>query len=327
MKSVTVWGAGSWGTALAMSLAKKGREVTLIARHQDWAETMQQVRENTHYLPSRRFPDSLTVTHAIEAPIASCHALVLALPCAVCVDILPSLSGIQKPVIAACKGLNPDTLERMDEIMLKHVGAEFSALLSGPSFAAEVAQGMPTAITMAASNHALAQHAASFFDDPAFRIYTSDDMIGVAMGGALKNIIAIAAGVAEGLGLGHNTAAALITRGIVEITRLAVASGGKAETLNGLSGLGDLVLTCTGDLSRNRKMGQALASGMDVEQARAHVGQVVEGERSALAACRLSQKMNIDMPITQSVQGLLSGQLSAQEAVQQLLMRPEKNEA
>ncbi|MDQ6974813.1 MAG: NAD(P)H-dependent glycerol-3-phosphate dehydrogenase [Mariprofundaceae bacterium] len=327
MKSVTVWGAGSWGTALAISLAKKGRNVTLIARHKEWAERMQQVRENTHYLPHRHFPGSLLVTHDIEAPIASCHALVLALPCTVCVDILPSLSGIQKPVIAACKGLNPDTLERMDEIMLKHVGKDFTALLSGPSFAAEVAQGMPTAITMAASNHAFAQHAASFFDDPAFRIYTSDDLVGVAMGGALKNIIAIAAGVAEGLGLGHNTAAALITRGIVEITRLAVACGGKAETLNGLSGLGDLVLTCTGDLSRNRKMGQALASGMDVGQARAHVGQVVEGERSALAACRLSQKMNIDMPITQSVQALLSGQLSAQEAVQQLLMRPEKNEA
>ncbi|MDQ6994046.1 MAG: NAD(P)H-dependent glycerol-3-phosphate dehydrogenase [Mariprofundaceae bacterium] len=327
MKSVTVWGAGSWGTALAMSLATKGRAVTLITRDQACAETMQQMRENTHYLPQRRFPDSLTVTHAIEPSIASAQALVLALPCAVCADILPQLSGIQKPVIAACKGLNPDTLERMDEVMLKHVGKDFSALLSGPSFAVEVAQGMPTAITMAASNHALAQHAASFFDDPAFRIYTSDDMVGVAMGGALKNIIAIASGVAEGLGLGHNTAAALITRGIVEITRLAVACGGKSETLNGLSGLGDLVLTCTGDLSRNRKMGQALASGMDVAQARAHVGQVVEGERSALAACRLSKKMNIDMPITESVQGLLSGQLSAQEAVQQLLMRPQKHEA
>jgi len=326
-QSVTVWGAGSWGTALAMSLAKKGREVTLIARTPSLAESMQQSRENSAYLPQIRFPESLQVTHHIERSIEASQALVLALPCAVCVDVLPTLSGIQKPVIAACKGLNPDTLERMDEVMLRHIGAEYSALLSGPSFAAEVAQGMPTAITMAANSHANAQHAASFFDDPAFRIYTSDDMIGVAMGGALKNIIAIAAGVAEGLGLGHNTSAALITRGIVEITRLAVACGGKSETLNGLSGLGDLVLTCTGDLSRNRKMGQALASGMDVAAARAHVGQVVEGERSALAACRLSKKMNIDMPITQSVQSLLAGKLSAQEAVQQLLMRPEKNEA
>jgi len=325
-QSVSVWGAGSWGTALAISLAKKGRKVTLIARQQSLAEAMQQARENVRYLPNLRFPDALQVSHHIQSSIETSHALILALPCAVCADVLPALSGIQKPVIAACKGLNPDTLERMDEVMLKHIGVQYSALLSGPSFAAEVAQGMPTAITMAANSHQHAQHAASFFDDPAFRIYTSDDMVGVAMGGALKNIIAIAAGVAEGLGLGHNTSAALITRGIVEITRLAVACGAKAETLNGLSGLGDLVLTCTGDLSRNRKMGQALAAGMDVAAARAHVGQVVEGERSALAACRLSEKMNIEMPITQSVQALLSGHISAQEAVQQLLMRPEKNE-
>jgi len=326
-KSVTVWGAGSWGTALAISLAKKGRTVRLIARHQVLAETMQSMRQNTRYLPQMNFPESLQVSHHVEHSIASSHALILALPCSVCAEVLPNLSGINKPVIAACKGLNPDTLERMDEIMLKHIGAEHSALLSGPSFAAEVAQGMPTAITMAAMTHEHAQYAASFFDDPAFRIYTNDDMIGVAMGGALKNIIAIAAGVAEGLGLGHNTSAALITRGIVEITRLAVACGGKAETLNGLSGLGDLVLTCTGDLSRNRKMGQALATGMSVSEARSHVGQVVEGERSALAACRLSKKMHIEMPITQSVQGLLSGRLSAHEAVQELLMRPETNEA
>jgi len=324
--SVCVLGAGSWGTALAMVLARQGRSTTLIARCPEAAELMQQSRENSRYLPNIRFPNSLTVTsnqHTLE----QASAVILALPCSATLDILPSLSGLNKPIIAACKGLNPQTLERMDETLLQHIGADYSALLSGPSFALEVAQGMPTAITMAASSETLARHAASFFDDPAFRIYTSTDMTGVAMGGALKNIIAIAAGVAEGLNLGHNTAAALITRGIYEISRLAVACGGKPETLSGLSGLGDLVLTCTGSLSRNRKMGIALASGMNTNAARAHVGQVVEGERSALAACRLAKSMKIDMPISQGVQALLSGEISPQTAVQALLARPEKNES
>ncbi|MDQ6954037.1 MAG: NAD(P)H-dependent glycerol-3-phosphate dehydrogenase [Mariprofundaceae bacterium] len=325
-RSVCVFGAGSWGTALAMVLARQGRPVTLLARTPQIAEEMQQRRENTKYLPAIRFPNSLIVQHNIPAALEQAGAVVLALPCSATIDLLPSLTGVNKPVIAACKGLNPKNLERMDETLLHHIGAEYAALLSGPSFAAEVAQGMPTAITMAASSEKLARHAASFFEDPSFRIYTSSDMTGVAMGGALKNIIAIAAGVAEGLNLGHNTAAALITRGIYEISRLAVACGGKPETLSGLSGLGDLVLTCTGSLSRNRKMGMALASGMDVNAARMHVGQVVEGERSALAACRLAKNMGIDMPITQGVQALLSGKVSPQQVVQTLLARPEKNE-
>jgi len=325
--SVCVLGAGSWGTALAMVLARQGRPTSLIARNPETAKIMQQTRKNSRYLPSIHFPDSLTIHSDQKPSLEQASAVVLALPCTAIVEVLPLLSTLNKPIIAACKGLNPQTLERMDEILLQHIGADYSALLSGPSFALEVAQGMPTAITMAASSERLARHAAAFFNDPAFRIYTSTDMTGVAMGGALKNIIAIAAGVAEGLNLGHNTAAALITRGISEISRLAVACGGKPETLSGLSGLGDLVLTCTGSLSRNRKMGIALASGMDANAARAHVGQVVEGERSALAACRLAESMGIDMPISQGVQALLSGKISAQTAVQRLLSRPEKNES
>jgi len=325
--SVCVLGAGSWGTALAMVLARQGRPTTLIARNQDSADRMQQSRENERYLPNIRFPDSLNIHCDYEQIITQASAIVLALPCKASLEILPSLAGLNKPIIAACKGLNPQSLERMDETLLQHIGPDYSALLSGPSFAIEVAKGMPTAITMAASSETLARHAASFFDDPAFRIYTSTDMTGVAMGGALKNIIAIAAGVAEGLNLGHNTSAALITRGISEISRLAVACGGKPETLSGLSGLGDLVLTCTGSLSRNRKMGIALAAGMDTDTARAHVGQVVEGERSALAACRLAESMHIDMPISQGVQALLSGKISPQAAVKTLLARPEKNES
>ena len=327
MGEVMVWGAGSWGTALAMSLARKGRSVRLVARNEATAQSMQQARENTRYLPDMRFPEHLRVVADVPASLDAASAVVVALPCSATLQVLPHLSGMQKPVMLACKGLHPDTLQRMDEVLLAHVDAQYATLLSGPSFAREVAEGMPTAITMAAQDLAVAQHASAFFDDPAFRIYTSDDMVGVALGGALKNVIAIAAGVAEGLGLGHNTAAALITRGIVEISRLAVACGAKPETLSGLSGLGDLVLTCTGALSRNRMMGMALASGMSVAAARAHVGQVVEGERSAPAACHLAERMGVDMPISRCVLALLQEQITAKEGLAQLLRRPTKHEA
>ena len=326
MGEVMVWGAGSWGTALAMSLARQGRAVRLVARHPDIAQSMQDARENKRYLPDMMFPEHLRVVADVDASLERASAVVVALPCSATLQILPHISGVHKPVILACKGLHPDTLQRMDEVLLSHVDAAYAALLSGPSFAREVATGMPTAITMAASSLEVAEHAAAFFDDPAFRIYTSDDMVGVALGGALKNVIAIAAGVAEGLGLGHNTAAALITRGIVEITRLAVACGAKPETLSGLSGLGDLVLTCTGALSRNRQMGMALASGMSVDAARQQVGQVVEGERSARAVCRLAEQMDVEMPISRCVFALLQGHITAKEGLEQLLMRPSKRE-
>lgn len=325
---ICVLGAGSWGTALAMVLARHGRPVTLIARTPEKAEAMQQQRQNNTYLPNIRFPDSLTVRADIQQVIDDSAAVVLALPCNAAAKVLATLKlKNNQPWIAACKGLNPDTLERVDDWLLRLVGSKRAVLLSGPSFALDVAQGLPTALTMAAKQLELAQHAASFFDDSSFRIYTSTDMTGVAMGGALKNVIAIAAGITEGLGLGHNASAALVTRGIAEISRLAVASGGKQETLNGLSGLGDLVLTCTGSLSRNRKMGMALAQGMDVDSARSYVGQVVEGERSTLAACKMAEKLNIDMPIARSVNAVLQGSISPKNAVQQLLARPERSES
>ena len=223
------------------------------------------------------------------------------------------------PVIAACKGLNPDTMERVDDLLIRHVVIERTALLSGPSFARDSAEGLPTAITMAAADIELAQHCAGLFDDPAFRIYTSTDMPGVALGGALKNVIAIATGIASALNLGHSAIAALITRGIAEITRLAVACGGRQETMSGLSGLGDLVLTCTGELSRNRKMGIALAKGLSVEEARKDVGQVVEGEKTAAAAVLLANKHHIEMPITQMVNAVLTQQISPEKAIQSLL--------
>ncbi|MDX8404319.1 MAG: NAD(P)H-dependent glycerol-3-phosphate dehydrogenase [Mariprofundaceae bacterium] len=328
MKSapVCVIGAGSWGTALAMVLARRGREVRLLARTETQAEEMNRQHENSHFLPGAPFPASLSVTAAYDAALADTAATILAVPCAAADSVLSRLTVLDTPVIAACKGLNPDTLERVDELVTRHVRPKRTALLSGPSFARDSAEGLPTAITMAAADIELAQQCAALFDDPAFRIYTSTDMPGVALGGALKNVIAIAAGIAAGLGLGHSAMAALVTRGIAEITRLAVACGGRPETLSGLSGLGDLVLTCTGDLSRNRSMGMALAKGMSVDEARAHVGQVVEGERTAFAACKLAQQHAVEMPISETVCAVLLGQVKAADAVVQLLSRPEKHE-
>jgi len=323
---VSVLGAGSWGTALAMVLSRGGREVRLFERGSALAQEMQQSRQNSTFLPGITFPESLTVTSDYDEALSGTAATVLAVPCSAGDSVLSNISSYTMPVIAACKGLNPDTQERVDELLIRHVGIERTALLSGPSFAKDSADGLPTAITMAAANIELARQCAELFDDPAFRIYTSTDLAGVALGGALKNVIAIAAGIASGLNLGHSAIAALITRGIAEISRLAVACGGRPETMSGLAGLGDLVLTCTGELSRNRKMGMALAAGMSVDEARTHVGQVVEGEKTAIAACRLAEKHGIEMPISEIVRSVLQGEIKPDQAVAQLLKRPQKPE-
>jgi len=321
-----VIGSGSWGTALAMVLSRTGREVRLVTRKPEEAERLNRERENSPYLPGIPFPPSLKATHRYEEALAGTAATVVAVPCSAADAVLERLHETGTPVIAANKGINPDTLERVDEQLTRHVGKSRAALLSGPSFARDSAAGLPTAITMAAADIELARRCASLFTDPAFRIYTCTDMAGVALGGALKNVIAIAAGIAAGLNLGHSAMAALVTRGIAEISRLAVSCGGRPETLAGLSGLGDLVLTCTGELSRNRQMGMLLAQGLSVEAAREKVGQVVEGEKTAIAACKLAEKQGIDMPIAQSVRAVLLDQLTARDAVQQLLARPEKSE-
>ncbi|MCF7821318.1 MAG: NAD(P)-dependent glycerol-3-phosphate dehydrogenase [Mariprofundaceae bacterium] len=323
---VAVLGAGSWGTALAMVLSRRGREVRLFERTDLLAREMQQKRQNSHFLPGITFPESLSVTADYDKALDGTVATILAVPCSAADSVLGNISGSSTPVIAACKGLDPDSLERVDELLIRHVGIDRAALLSGPSFARDSAEGLPTAITMAAADLVFARQCAGLFDDHAFRIYTSTDLAGVALGGALKNVIAIAAGISSGLNLGHSAIAALITRGIAEISRLAVACGGRPETMSGLSGLGDLVLTCTGELSRNRKMGIALAQGMRVDEARSHVGQVVEGEKTTIAACKLAEKHGIEMPISEIVRSVLEEKIRPDQAVSRLLNRPEKSE-
>jgi len=327
---VTVWGSGSWGTALAMVLAKHGRPVDLITRNQATADTLNKEHENARYLSGLTFPPSLRAIgqEHPELPniLKQSFATILALPCDVAETALIRLREYEHPVIAANKGINPDTLERVDELLIRFVGIDRTLLLSGPSFAAEVASGKPTAITLASADGDLAYQMSKLFDDGNFRVYTSSDLTGVALGGALKNIIAIAAGMAEGMHLGHNAMAAVVTRGIAEISRLTEACGGKAETMAGLSGLGDLLLTCTGSLSRNRKMGMALASGLSAQEARKYVGQVVEGEKTTKAAVALAKKYHIDMPITQTVYAVLQGDLSPKKALISLMERPQRDE-
>jgi len=324
-QAVAVLGAGSWGTALAMVMARSGREVRLLARDAATAAAMESARENVRYLPCVRFPDSLHVSADTDAVLQDIAACVVALPCSAAESYLPLLVG-KYPVIAACKGLHPQSLLRTDEILANHIPADRIAILSGPSFAEEVARGQPTAITMAAQSLTQASAAGAFFDDTNFRVYLSDDVVGVAMGGALKNVVAIAAGIAAGLGLGHNSVAAVVTRGLAEMARLSTACGGRAETSMGLSGLGDLVLTCTGSLSRNRRFGMAIAHGKDAAAARQSIGQVVEGVRTAEAVDLLAKKLGVDVPLMQSVHEVLSGRLGIKDAVGTLMSRPERPE-
>ncbi len=329
-QQVTVWGAGSWGTALAMVLAKHGRPVSLIARNQGTADKLNAAHENSRYLQGMTFPNSLKAIGQEHPDLPNIldqsFATVLALPCAAAETALIRLRDFKHPVIAANKGINPETLERVDELLIRFVGKSRTLLLSGPSFAAEVATGKPTAITLAAGTLELAREVSTLFDDGNFRVYTSTDLVGVALGGALKNVIAIAAGMAEGMHLGHNALAALVTRGIAEISRLTVACGGQPETMAGLSGLGDLLLTCTGSLSRNRKMGTALASGLSVEKAREYVGQVVEGEKTATAAIKLAKTYQVEMPITYMVYAVLQGDTTPKHALKALMERPQRDE-
>lgn len=326
-EQVCVLGAGSWGTALALVLARSGsRQVRLFTGSDAHAAEIERSGENSQYLPGIQLPDNIQITTDLAAATSDIDACVYALPCIAVDDFLPALAEDDYPVIAACKGLHPQSLIRTDEMLAQYIASDRIAILSGPSFAIEVARNQPTAITMAAESIALAKTAAAFFDDTNFRVYVSDDVIGVAMGGAIKNVIAIAAGMADGLGFGHNSVAAAVTRGLAEMARLTAACGGRQETMMGLAGLGDLVLTCTGSLSRNRRFGIAVAKGKSLAAARADIGQVVEGERTAEAVDHLATKLGIELPLMQSVHHVLIGDVNIKNALAQLLSRPEKEE-
>ncbi|MET0067185.1 MAG: NAD(P)H-dependent glycerol-3-phosphate dehydrogenase [Candidatus Thiodiazotropha sp.] len=328
-KTIAVLGAGSWGTALAILLSSNGHRVRLWGHLREEVEALGEARENRHYLPGIGFPDSLTAEADLARALQGASEILIAVPShafhAVTRSIRPMLQDA--PGIAwATKGLEPGSQRLLSEVAAEQLPGHELAVLSGPTFAREVAQGLPTAITVAATTPEHAERIAGLLHAPWFRAYTSDDMIGVQVGGASKNVLAIAAGIADGLGFGANTRAALITRGLAEIMRLGLQLGGKPETFMGLAGLGDLLLTCTDDQSRNRRMGLALAEGLSLEAGLARIGQEVEGVHAAQEIHALAKRQGVEMPISEQVYEVLYTGLEPETAVRNLLERSQKAE-
>lgn len=330
---ITLLGAGAWGTALAIALARR-HDVVLWGRNVDAMQEAQAQRENTRYLPGFPLPDSLVVTsdfdfalhHACDDPAQS--LLIAASSVAGLRGLAEQLRAWPIPnLVWLCKGLEEHTRLLPHQVVQQVLGTDIAAgVLSGPSFAQEVARGLPCALTIAGADSALCQRVVTAAHGGNIRIYSSDDLIGVEIGGAVKNILAIATGVADGLQLGLNARAALITRGLAEITRLGVALGGRPETFMGLSGVGDLILTCTGDLSRNRRVGLGLAQDKKLDTIVAELGHVAEGVRCAQAVRELARELQIDMPITDAVAAALFDGVSVQEMVARLLARDAREE-
>ena len=336
MSKVAVIGAGAWGTALAIVLGRRERhEVMLWAHEKDVCEKISAHRLNELYLPGFTIPDCVHVTNDLSAALQGVHGVVSVMPSHHTRRVFREMARHIKPemfIVSATKGIENDTLLRMSQVISEEVQRERGFLprigaLSGPSFALEVAKGDPTAVTMATQDTELATIVQREFSDPTFRVYTNNDIIGVEMGGALKNVVAIAAGVCDGLGFGHNTIAALITRGLAEITRLAVRCGAKPATLSGLAGMGDLVLTCTGGLSRNRTVGVELGKGRQLNDIIAGMhGMVAEGVLTTNAAVGLAKKMGVEMPITEQMYAILHGGKPPRDAIRELMTRPGKVE-
>jgi glycerol-3-phosphate dehydrogenase (NAD(P)+) len=331
MRRVTVLGAGSWGTALAVLLGRIGHEVRLWARDSALAADIAERRANAVYLPDTLLPDSVLVTDAIADALLDSDLVVSAIPSHGCRAVMRTAAPFVSPratIVSATKGLESDTLLRMSEVITEELGAGPAiVVLSGPSFAIEVAQQLPTAVLAASSDSGAIESVQAEFRSGYFRLYGSADVVGVELVGALKNIIAIAAGVVEGLGLGHNALAALITRGLAEMSRLAAAAGGRRETPSGLSGLGDLVLTCTGSLSRNRHVGIELARGRPLAEILASMKMIAEGVKTTNAALALGERHGVELPIATQMAAVLDGQSDARTAVEVLMLRPQRHEA
>ncbi len=336
LNKIAVIGAGSWGTALAILLGRKGLNPVVWARNPRLVDEIRECGENRTYLPGHRIPDSVTFTPDFKDAVAGMESILLVVPShgmrAVALrlaEVLKRADALPRVVIFASKGIENDTLLTMSELLEQTLPESLSghiACLSGPSFAEEVARSMPTAVTIAASDQRLAKGLQKLFSTDYFRVYASMDMIGVQLGGALKNVMAIAAGISDGLGFGHNSRAALITRGLAEMARLGVRLGANPLTFAGLAGLGDLVLTCTGDLSRNRQVGLKLGQGLSIEDILKEMKMVAEGVKTSRSAFHMSEKYGVDMPITAQVYRVLYEGLDPRDAVRELLTRPLKQE-
>src|SRR3990172_7712348 len=326
--NIAILGAGAWGTALAIALSAR-HAVTIWARDPVHARALEGSRCNARYLPQVALPGPVGVTENLERALQGAVLALVATPTSGLRETLAALRRTRPglPVVWACKGFERSSALLPHEIAAQELGQVHCGALSGPSFALEVAQGRPTALTLASRNAEFARATARELHQPALRVYFSTDLAGVEIGGAVKNVMAIATGICDGLGLGLNARAALITRGLAEITRLGVALGGRPETFMGLAGAGDLILTCTGDLSRNRRVGLLLAQGHGIEDILLGLGHVAEGVFSAQEVQRIAAAQGIDMPITRAVCDVLYHGVRAKEAVQSLLARDPKEEA
>ena len=336
MSKIAVIGGGAWGTAISIVLGRKGtHRVCLWVHEPEVRESINSRHENGLFLAGEMIPQAVTASNSLETAVEDAEIVVSVMPSHHTRRVFQAMLPYLRPemlFVSATKGIENDSLLRMTEVITELVFAEKKFLprisaMSGPTFAKEVAGGDPTAITIASTDSELAASVQEVFSDPRFRVYTNDDVVGVELGGALKNIVAIAAGVCDGLSLGHNSVAALITRGLAEITRLSVACGGRPQTLAGLAGLGDLVLTCTGGLSRNRSVGVELGRGRKLDDIIANMhGMVAEGVLTTNAAVGLAHKMGVEMPITEQMHAVLQQGKSVQDAIRDLMGRRSTSE-
>ena len=332
MERIAIIGAGNWGTALAITLARKGCPVKLWAYEPEVVESIRARHENELFMPGMKIPDSVVATGDLGEALEAAGIILTVMPSHVCRGLVERMLPHVKPdmiFVSATKGIETERLMRMSEVIRTVLAPRFAprlCALSGPSFAKEVALGHPTAVVVASENRELVEQVQKEFSSSTFRLYTSTDLIGVEMGGAVKNVIAIAAGVIRGLGLGHNPMAALLTRGLAEITRLACACGARRETLAGLAGVGDLTLTCTGDLSRNRTVGVELGKGRPLAEIVNSMRMVAEGVKTTKATIALAEKHQVEVPITRQVNRILDGEVSPREAIRELMERTLKEE-
>ncbi|HCC57817.1 MAG TPA: glycerol-3-phosphate dehydrogenase [Solibacterales bacterium] len=329
MKRLAIIGGGSWGTALALALSPRFSDVRLWVHDAALAGRMETSRVNDFYLPGFDIPPQVRISHHLGVVLDQADVVVHATPSHHAREVLGQVTPHLAPaamVVSATKGIETGSLLRMSQVLAEVCGPRPLAVLSGPSFAQEVAAGKPVALVVASDEKSVAGAVQMAFSTSALRLYVSSDVVGVELGGALKNVIAIGAGVCTGLDLGHNALAALMTRGLAEISRLAVALGGCPQTLSGLAGMGDLVLTCTGALSRNRKVGIGLASGVGIKEISASMKMVAEGVRTAAAAMDLARRCGVEMPIAEQMEALLAGHRTPVEAIRLLMERSLKDE-
>jgi glycerol-3-phosphate dehydrogenase (NAD(P)+) len=327
---ITVLGAGSWGTALAIRLAVNHNDTLLWGHDPDFMKRLAAERQNSEFLPGTRFPDSLIIESDLQQAMTHSRDILVVVPSHAFREVLSNAAPFlqaQCRIAWATKGLEHGSGKFMNEVLQEVLGTDIpAAVLSGPTFAREVAACLPTALTVASRDAGFAAHMARRLHGDVMRVYTSDDVLGVQLGGTVKNVLAIAAGITDGLHLGANSRAALITRGLAELMRLGDAMGARRETLMGLSGVGDLILTCTDDQSRNRRLGLALGRGTDLESAVTEIGQVVEGFNTAREVMQLARDFRVEMPISEQVYQVLHAGMSPKEAVHNLLARDIKSE-